>query len=140
MLTISDELTLPDGEYEWSYARAGGPGGQNVNKVASKALLRWAMTLSTAVPDLVKNRFAKLYPSYVTNTGDVLIVSQRYRDQERNRDDCLAKLADMIRRAKTPPKARKVSKPTAGAKRRRLADKKHNAERKTARRDVKADG
>ena len=136
MLTITADLTIPDAELEWSYARAGGPGGQNVNKVSSKAFLRWGMVTSTAIPPLVTARFTKLYPSYVTTTGDVLIVSQKHRDQERNRDDCLAKLADMVRRAATPPKPRKITKPTAGAKRRRLADKKHNAERKTARRDV----
>ena len=134
MLEVTDALRIPDEEWTWTYARSGGPGGQNVNKVASKAVLRWALAASPSVPDAVKARLAAAHPAHTTLEGEFLVTSQRYRDQERNREDCLAKLAAMLRRAATPPTVRKATKPSKGAKRRRLADKKHNADRKADRR------
>ncbi len=134
MLEVTEGLSIPDDEWTFTYARSGGPGGQNVNKVASKAVLRWALAASPSVPPAVKARLAAAHPAHTTTEGEFLVTSQRYRDQERNREDCLAKLAAMLRRAATPPTPRKATKPTKGAKRRRLADKKHNADRKADRR------
>jgi ribosome-associated protein len=134
MIPITETLAIPDEELEWAYARSGGPGGQNVNKVASKASLRWAMTASPVVSPAVKDRIRTARPSLVTTEGDLLIVSQKYRDQERNREDCVAKLAELIRAALTPPKPRRPTKPTKGSKQRRLTAKKKNAERKAGRR------
>ncbi len=134
MLEVTERLSIPEDEWTWTYARSGGPGGQNVNKVASKAVLRWAMATSPSVPPEVKARLATTHPAHTTLEGEFLVTSQRYRDQERNRADCLEKLAAMVRRAATPPTVRKATKPTKGAKRRRLADKKHNADRKADRR------
>jgi ribosome-associated protein len=134
VLQVTETIAIPDGELSWSYARSGGPGGQNVNKVASKAVLRWTLAASPSVPEAVKDRLRAAHPSYVTAEGELLIASEKYRDQGRNREDCLAKLAAMIRRAATPPKPRRPTKPTRGSKVRRLAEKKQQAERKAGRR------
>jgi ribosome-associated protein len=139
MLVITHELQIPDTEWEWTYARAGGPGGQNVNKVASKAILRFHLEVSPSLPESIKLRLKALYPSYTTLEGHFLISSQKYRDQERNREDCLSKLAEMIRRAAKPPTIRKKTKPSAGAKRRRLADKKHQSDLKHSRKNPNTD-
>src|SRR5438445_12494694 len=99
MLDVTELIRIPDEELEWSYARSGGPGGQNVNKVASKAVLRWkAAGTVAAIPEPAKARMRAQFPSRFTVDGDVVIQSQKYRDQERNRQDCLEKLAEMIRR------------------------------------------
>jgi ribosome-associated protein len=135
MIEVTDAVRIPDGELAWSYARSGGPGGQNVNKVASKAVLRWAMAASPSVPGDVKARIRAAFPSRVTSDGDVVIASQEYRDQERNREACAGKLADMIRQALVRPKARRPTRPTKGSKERRLADKRKRSEQKGARRD-----
>ncbi|MBL8799133.1 MAG: aminoacyl-tRNA hydrolase [Planctomycetia bacterium] len=134
MLEVTGRLRIPDEEFDWSYARSGGPGGQNVNKVASKAVLRWHFAASPSVPDDVKARFRAQQPGRITNDGDVLLTSERYRDQERNRQDCLEKLAEMLRQAAVVPKVRKPTKISKGAKRARLADKKRQSARKQARR------
>lgn len=132
-LNVNDAISVPDTEFEWTYARSGGPGGQNVNKVSSKAVLRWKLVESPSIPAHVKERFGRLFASRVTTEGEVVLSSQQFRDQERNRQDCLEKLAEMIREAATLPKPRKATKPTKGSKRRRLADKKHHSATKAAR-------
>jgi ribosome-associated protein len=134
MLVISSTIAIPDDEFIWSYVRAGGPGGQNVNKVSSKALLRWNAAGSPSVPDVVKSRLLALNRKRITATGDLLITGQRFRDQERNRMDCLEKLAEIIREAATLPKQRRATKPTRGSHRRRLAAKKHRSTIKSNRR------
>jgi ribosome-associated protein len=134
MLEITETIRLPEEELEWSYVRSGGPGGQNVNKVASKAVLRWPLAASPSVPEDVKARLRAREAKRVTTEGDLVLSSQRYRDQERNRADCLEKLCAMVRAAATVPKARKKTRPSRGAKERRLADKRHRSGTKAARR------
>src|SRR4051794_24329266 len=112
MLAINETITIPEGELTFSYARSGGPGGQNVNKVSSKAVLRWAMRKSAGVPAAARERIARLEGKRVTNEGELLVVSQRFRDQERNRADCLEKLREIVLRALVVPKPRKATKPT----------------------------
>src|SRR5947209_17220239 len=84
-MIVNDSITIPDAEFDWSYARSGGPGGQNVNKVSSKAVLRWPVRSTASLPSHVRDRLMALHRRRVTTEGDLLITSQRYRDQERNR-------------------------------------------------------
>ena len=104
-----------------------------MNKVASKATLRWAVAVSAAISPDAKARLLAAHPSHVTTEGEFLVTSQEYRDQERNRQRCEEKLADMVRAALTPPKPRKKTKPTKASQRRRLDDKKKQGEKKTGR-------
>ena len=140
MLEVTELIRIPDEELEWSYARSGGPGGQNVNKVASKALLRWkAATTVAAIPEPARARMKLRFPSRFTIEGDVVLQSQKYRDQEGNRLDCLEKLTEMIRVSLVEPTPRKATKPSKGAKRRRVADKRRLSQKKQGRRSTGGD-
>ncbi len=134
MLEINDFIRIPDDEFEWSFVRSGGPGGQNVNKVASKAVLRWNVAASPSLPEAVRARFQTLSRSRITLEGDIIVTSQRYRDQERNKQDCLEKLRELVQQATVVPKVRKKAKPSRGAKERRLGDKRQRAATKLTRR------
>jgi ribosome-associated protein len=134
ILEINYRLSLNDDEFEWRFARSGGPGGQNVNKVASKATLIWPVAQSAQVPEDVKRRLAQHYPSYFTRDGLLLVTSQRHRDQERNRGECLDKLRTMLLHALHVPRVRKKTKPSYGSKQARLRHKKHRAAIKSGRR------
>src|SRR4029077_13145081 len=104
MLEITPLLQISESEFTWSFARSGGPGGQNVNKVATKAVLRWDIANSRALPDDVKIRLALQQKRFFTQDGGLIITSQRHRDQDRNREDCLEKLRLMIVQALHVPK------------------------------------
>jgi ribosome-associated protein len=134
MLTIHPRVQIPDGEFAWSYVRASGPGGQNVNKVASKAVLRWPVVASSSLPLDIKARLLAQQRSRLTTEGELIITSQRFRDQERNREDCLEKVRQLVLLALTPPKPRKRTKPTRGSQERRLQAKRHRSATKTGRR------
>ncbi len=135
MLAVNDSIMIPDAEFDWSYARSGGPGGQNVNKVSSKAVLRWDVRASPSLPPHVKDRLVALNRRRMTTEGELILTSQRYRDQDRNRQDCLEKLAELVREAATLPKPRRATRPTRGSHARRLAAKRHRSAVKAARRD-----
>ena len=134
MLDINDRIHIPEDEFSWSYVRSGGPGGQNVNKVASKAVLRWNVLASPSLPPDVKARLQQQQRHRITGDGDLLLSSQRYRDQERNRLDCLDKLRAFVLQATAVPKVRKKTKASRASKERRLAAKKHRASIKAGRR------
>jgi ribosome-associated protein len=134
MLEVTSHIRIPLDEFEWSFARSGGPGGQNVNKVASKAILRWKLDASPSVPEDVKIRFRARFPSRITTDGEVVISSELTRDQGRNREDCLEKLAAMLRSAAVAPKVRRPTRPSRAAKRRRVDAKRRQSLRKAGRR------
>lgn len=134
MLEINDDIQIPDDDLRFTYARSAGPGGQNVNKVNSKAILHWDVSQAAQLPEPVKARFLSRYRSRLTALGEIVLSSQRYRDQSRNIEDCREKLREMITAVLQAPTPRKKSKPSRGSKERRLKSKREQSERKLARR------
>ena len=133
MFEVDATIQIPLEEFAWSYARSGGPGGQNVNKVSSKSILRWPMAASGSLEPRVKARIRELFPSRVTEDGDLVISSQEHRDRERNREACLEKLGELIRKAAERPTPRRATKPSKGSKLRRLDAKKRESSRRANR-------
>ncbi len=133
-LIVTPRLVIATREFEWSFARGSGPGGQNVNKVNSKATLRWRPIECTVLPEDMRQRFLVRFGSRLTNEGELLIDSEEFRDQPQNVRRCLDKLREMLLAVLRPPRKRKPTKPTAGSHRRRLADKKRRSDVKDQRR------
>ncbi|MGO8751305.1 MAG: alternative ribosome rescue aminoacyl-tRNA hydrolase ArfB [Thermoguttaceae bacterium] len=133
-LVVTPQLAIPLDEFEFSYARSSGPGGQNVNKVNTKALLRWPVRDSPSLPPDVRARFLARFGGRLTLLGEILITGQRFRDVGRNRSDCLDKLRKMLEEVASPAKLRKRTKPSRGAVRRRLTTKRQQSEKKQSRR------
>ncbi len=139
MLVINPRLKIPLREFQFTFARSSGPGGQNVNKVSTKATLRWPLLTSRSLPEPVRRRMLAKYGSRVTAQGDLLIRSQRFRDAGRNVADCLEKLRKMLAEAAVPPKRRKPTNPTKASARRRLDQKRRQSQKKRLRRTVPDD-
>ncbi len=139
LLAITAHLAIPLAEFQFEYARSGGPGGQNVNKVNSKALLRWKPADSPSLPPPILARLLALVGPRLTNEGELLITSQKTRDQGRNVADCLDKLRLMVLAAARPPKARRASKPTFASQVRRVEGKLKRSTTKRLRRKVDPD-
>lgn len=139
MIDEALSLSIPLEELTWEYARSGGPGGQNVNKVNSKATLRFRPSLNLSLPNPVRERLLVATASRLTGEGELLISSQLTRDQERNREDCLNKLRTLILTAARPPKPRRATKPTRASQENRLETKKRRSETKQQRRDSFSD-
>jgi ribosome-associated protein len=118
----------------WRAVRSSGPGGQNVNKVSSKVELRWLPASSRALSHDVRERFLARYGGRLNREGELVVVSERFRDQRRNRDDCLEKLGEMVRAVLKPPKKRKKTAVPRSVQERRLAEKKRRGSRKEERR------
>jgi ribosome-associated protein len=133
MLVISDHLSIPLRELDFTFVRSSGPGGQNVNKVSSKAVLRWKVAKSASLPETVRQRFIAKYRRRISSEGDLLLTSQRFRDQGRNVADCMAKLRQMVIEASKVPKRRKPTRPTRGSQERRLLRKKEQSAKKRSR-------
>ncbi|MBT3094763.1 MAG: aminoacyl-tRNA hydrolase [Candidatus Thiodiazotropha sp. (ex Lucina pensylvanica)] len=134
-LAISRNVTIPDSEIEISAVRSQGSGGQNVNKVASAIHLRFDITAS-ALPERYRERLLKLSDKRINKDGVVIIKAQRYRDQERNRQDALDRLQRLIARVLTKSKKRIPTKPTKASNRRRLDSKTRRGRQKALRRKV----
>ena len=133
MLEVNHRIRIPDSEFTFAFSRSGGPGGQNVNKVSSKAQMTWDVTQSPSVPEDIRERFLLRYKRRITKEGTLLITSQRYRDQGRNTQDCLNKLVELLLSIAVLPTKRKATAPSRGAKQRRLKDKQVRSDKKQAR-------
>jgi ribosome-associated protein len=124
MIPVTVKIALDEGEIAEFFVRSSGPGGQNVNKVASAVQLRFDARRSPSLPEDVRGRLERLAGSRLTRDGVIVITAQRHRTQARNREDALARLFDLIRRAAQPPPKRRKTRPPAAARERRIESKK----------------
>jgi len=139
MIRVTDDIALDESEILESFVRSSGPGGQNVNKVATAVQLRFNARRSPSLTGPVRVRLEKLAGARLTREGVVVIAADRFRTQERNRADALERLLALIRRAAVEPKPRRPTKPTKASKERRLKGKSERGEVKRLRRNLLAD-
>jgi ribosome-associated protein len=138
-LEIAPDLVIPDSELALSFVRASGPGGQNVNKVASAVQLRFDLHANTTLDESVKLRLRTLAGRRLTDEGAILIIARNHRTQEQNRREALQRLSDLIHRALPAPKVRRATQPTRAARERRLDSKSRNRRTKQLRKSVRWD-
>ncbi len=132
MIEITPSFSIDENELAFTFVRSSGPGGQNVNKVATAAQLRFDLDQST-LPREVKERLRHLAANRITTQGELVIEAKRFRTQEQNREDALNRLAELLRRAFEKPKPRRKTKPTASSQQKRLQEKKQRGEIKKRR-------
>jgi len=133
MLIVDERIRIPDGELLFTYERSRGPGGQNVNKVNTKAVLRWNVTGSAALAKEVRARFMEKFRRRIARSGELVLSSDRFRYRARNVAVCLEKLRAMILEAARPPRPRKPTRPTRSSVQRRLKEKAARGEKKSGR-------
>ena len=133
-LIVNAAMTIPAAEFAVSYARSAGPGGQNVNKVNSKAILRWRIVDSPSLPPAVRQRFLAHFGNRVTNDGEIVIAADEHREQPRNLTACYDRLRAMILSVAKPPTRRVKTRPSRGAVERRIQSKQRNSQKKQQRR------
>lgn len=138
-MDAAEHVSIPEGELVCKASRSSGPGGQNVNKTSTKAVVRWNVRSATGIRDDVKGRFVARFASRITAAGDILITSDRHRDQPRNLEDCIAKLRAMLEEVATAPIKRKATRPGRAARERRIQSKKTRGAVKSLRRHVDSD-
>lgn len=139
MLVVNHRIAVPLKEFNFTYSRSSGPGGQNVNKVNTKVTLHWSVSSSSSVPEDVRERFVEKLRRRINNKGQLVVVSQRFRDQGRNVGDCLAKLREMLSNVAIAPKARKATRPSRASRERRLQAKQRTSDKKRGRGRVTRD-
>jgi ribosome-associated protein len=140
VLVVGERLRVPLRELTFDFVRSAGPGGQNVNKVSSKAVLRWRVTASPSLPPEMRERFVLRFGKRITRDGDVVIASQRFPSRGRNLDDCLEKLRGMLAAAARVSVPRRATVPGRAARARRMAEKRARGETKRGRAPVRPDG
>jgi ribosome-associated protein len=133
MIPVTDTIAIDESEISESFIRGSGPGGQNVNKVATAVQLRFDVRNSPSLPADVKARLERLAGRRLSGEGVIVITAQRHRSQERNREDAVARLVELIRQATERPKPRRATKPTFASKKRRLETKSKRSEVKRLR-------
>ncbi|MGE0120204.1 MAG: alternative ribosome rescue aminoacyl-tRNA hydrolase ArfB [Dongiaceae bacterium] len=133
MIRVTDRIALGEDEIAESFVRAAGPGGQNVNKLATAVQLRFDVRRSRSLPPEVRQRLERLAGRRLTTEGVLVITAQRHRTQERNREDARARLVELIRRAAVPPVPRRPTKPTGASRERRLESKQRRSKIKRLR-------
>ncbi|MGB6308768.1 MAG: alternative ribosome rescue aminoacyl-tRNA hydrolase ArfB [Steroidobacteraceae bacterium] len=133
-LIITPDIVIPDEELEWKFIRSSGPGGQNVNKVASAAQLRFLLPQNATLPVAARNRLRRLAGQKLIDDGSILFKSMSERSQEQNRRAALERLEALIHAALAEPKIRKKTRPTKASKERRIESKKRRASTKQSRR------
>ena len=131
MIKVNKQLSLNPDELKFTFIASPGPGGQNVNKVATAVQLRFDVLHSLSLPDDVRMRLISLVANKITARGDIIIKASRYRTQERNKQDAVNRLCQLIESVAKPPKKRKKTKPTFASKQRRLDTKKLHGRKKT---------
>jgi ribosome-associated protein len=136
MIHINNTITLDESEIQEYFVHASGPGGQNVNKVATIVQLRFNVANSHSLSEEIRERLISLAGKRITEDAILIIDARRYRNQKRNREDAINRLVELIRKAAQRPKIRRKTRPTLGSKIRRLESKRRNAEIKRARRAV----
>ncbi len=134
MLIVNEEIRVRLREFRFSFSRSSGAGGQNVNKLNTKATLRWEVARSQSLPEDVRARFIERYQRRITADGELVLTSQRFRDQGRNVADCLEKLRGMLAEVARPPRPRRATKPTRSSVERRLSSKRRTRVKKQRRR------
>ncbi len=133
------KIEIPLREFRFGFSRSSGPGGQNVNKVNTKVTLHWSVERSPSLPEDVRRRFDARYGRRISREGDLVLTSQRFRDQGRNVGDCLEKLRNMIEEVARPPRPRKPTRPGRRAVERRLSQKRKRSTLKRDRRPARDD-
>ncbi len=140
MLEVNPGLRIPLREFSFQFVRSSGPGGQNVNKLNTKVVLRWSVAGSPSLPEDIRERFRARFANRITSEGELVLSSDRFRTRERNTEDCLEKLAAMLREVASPPRARKPTRVSRGARERRMQEKRTQGEKKRDRRRVDPKG
>jgi ribosome-associated protein len=130
---VTASIELDEDDFVWIFVRSSGPGGQNVNKVATAVQLRFDVDASPLLPAAVKQRLRTMAGRRLTQLGVLVIDARRFRTQEQNRRDAEERLVELVRQAARPPKRRKATKPSAAARERRIAGKKQHAQIKKLR-------